>query len=594
MPVWNPFRALENRAELERELRDKSRTLTTVAQALNTFLESGDWSAASRHLLTSVLRQTQSECGFLGVVLDGPVLRVLAHEGDVWDKVLKRDLYEAKMRQFAESDFFEVPLHENLLGEAILKGRTIATNHPSADPSAKGVPEGHPMLNSFLGVPIFKGSETVGLIGVANRPGGYTGDELRSLELMSQATGVLYDNYRQSVKHSQLEERRALLEAEFRQAQKMEVLGQLAGGVAHDFNNMLMVLSSSAELLERTLLKNSEAAPYIEQILRTTEKAAVITKQLLAFSRKQVLDVKPTDLHEVLTECEFMLPRLLGSDVELTFEHQAERSWIEADAAQIEQIVANLAINARDAMASGGKLTISTRNAASLPKDASQVTGSSETSGWVVLEVADTGSGMDQKTRSHVFEPFFTTKPQGKGTGLGLSTVYGIVHQLGGSIYMESQPGVGTSFQLFFPLHGPPAAVPTPSLQATVPKAESKEITVLLADDEAALRGAIAEYLRTTGQNVLESHSSHDALEQARSYPGQIDVLLTDIVMPGLRGPDLAKQVSELRPGIHVIYISGYAEGLPEAQVPPGAVFLQKPFRFSMLGEQLKLMPRKQ
>lgn len=591
--MWNPFKRREDCAKLARELDEKSSTLATVTQALNTFLETGNWSGASKQLLSFVLQQTKSEHGFLGVVLDGPVLRILAHDGIVWDKVMNRELFEAKMRQFAESDFFELSHRDNLLGEIIFKGKTMVSNHPSADPRAKGVPAGHPVMHSLLGVPIFKGSETVGLIAVANRPGGYTGNELRSLEIMSRATGVLFDNYRQNVKHAQLEGQRAHLEAEFRQSQKMEVLGRLAGGVAHDFNNMLMVLSSSAELLARSLPVNSQAAPHLDQILRTTEKAAVITKQLLAFSRKQVLEVKPTDLHEVLTDCEFILPRLLGSDIELTFQHHASQSWIEANAAQLEQVVANLAINARDAMVCGGKLTISTRNASSLPKGVSQMPTSDGASGWVVLEVADTGCGMDERTRSHAFEPFFTTKPLGKGTGLGLSTVYGIVHQFGGAIHVETQPEVGTSFQLFFPLHREKAVPQQFSPKEIAAETRSGEITVLLADDEASLRAAIAEYLRATGQNVLESHSSYDALELARSHPGQIDVLLTDIVMPGLCGPDLAKQVNELRPGIHVIYMSGYAEGLPEAQIPPGANFLQKPFRFSSLGEQLKLMPRK-
>ena len=191
------------------------------------------------------------------------------------------------------------------------------------------------------------------VLAVANRQGGYTTDQLRSLETACQATGLLYDNYRQSVQRFQLEEQQARLETEFRQSQKMEVLGQLAGGIAHDFNNSLMVLSGSADLLERTLPANSSAGPYLDQIRRTTEKAAMVTKQLLAFSRKQVLDVKPIDVHEVLSDCEFMLPRLLGSDVELTFQPEARNSWICADAAQFEQVVVNLAVNARDAMPLG-------------------------------------------------------------------------------------------------------------------------------------------------------------------------------------------------------------------------------------------------
>lgn len=583
---------ISERKRIERELKEKSSTLAAVTQALNVFLESGDWPAASKHLLAHALQQTRSECGFLGVVLDGPSLRVLAHEGVTWDPQRNRQLYDAKMSQLAAHGYFDLTHHENLFGEIIYKGKTVISNQPAADPRSGGVPPGHPCVCSFLGVPIFKGSTVVGVIAVANRPGGYTGEEVRSLETMSQATGVLYDNYRQNLKRAQLEDQRSRLEGEFHHSQKMEVLGQLSGGIAHDFNNMLMVLSSSTELLEGILPPQSPAGRYVEQIRRTVDKAAVITKQLLAFSRKQVLDARPVDLHEVLTDCEFMLPRLLGSDVQLTFQHQAARSWIRADAAQLEQVIANLAINARDAMPGGGSLTISTRNAFSLPEGVASNGNGLSSSGWVVLEVKDTGQGMDDETRCRIFEPFFTTKPVSKGTGLGLPTVYGIVCQFGGHIHVDSQPGNGTCFQLFSPAQDSLAASPAPPARIAQTAEARDGLTILLADDEPALRAAIAEYLRSAGHQVLESQNAHDALELARSHHGPVHVLLTDVVMPGLRGTELAQQVAEYRTGVHVIYISGYAQSFSEAQIPAGAAFLQKPFRFASLAEQLKLVPR--
>jgi CheY-like chemotaxis protein len=210
----------------------------------------------------------------------------------------------------------------------------------------------------------------------------------------------------------------------------------------------------------------------------------------------------------------------------------------------------------------------------------------------VVLEVKDTGSGMDEETRAHIFEPFFTTKPEGKGTGLGLPTVYGIVCQFGGHIYVDSRQGEGTRFQIYFPVQNPAMHFQAePSLAP--PRNEADRLTILLADDEPSLRAAIAEYLRGAGHQVLDSQSAHDALELARSHAGSIDVLLTDLVMPGLRGTELARCVQEFRPSVHVIYISGYAQSLPEAQIPRGAAFLQKPFRLASLAEQLKLVPRK-
>ena len=371
----------------------------------------------------------------------------------------------------------------------------------------------------------------------------------------------------------------------------MEVLGRLAGGVAHDFNNMLMVLTSCSELLERSLPPNHSAHVYLDQIQHATSRASAVTSQLLAFSRKQVLNIRPMDLHKALTESEFMLRPLLGSDVELTFSPSAPKSWLQCDPTQIEQVVANLAINARDAMPEGGSLTISTRNADSLPPGAEEVP--SMPPEWVVLEVTDTGAGMDEQTRAQIFEPFFTTKPAGKGTGLGLATVYGIVKQSGGYIHVDSAPGRGTRFELYFPCVQPQ----TESAQHTPPPPATKEAAeggaILLVDDEAALRQAVAEILRTSGYQVFEAQTASEAVEIAREKKNDIDILLTDIVMPGLRGTELARQVTELHPQIQVVYMSGYAEGFSDTELPPHSTFLQKPFRFATLLEQLKLLRRK-
>jgi CheY-like chemotaxis protein len=243
------------------------------------------------------------------------------------------------------------------------------------------------------------------------------------------------------------------------------------------------------------------------------------------------------------------------------------------------------------AMPEGGSLRISTRNSPTLPELTSDSEDSRGFAGWLVLEVKDSGFGMDEETRAHIFEPFFTTKPEGKGTGLGLPTVYGIIRQFGAHIFVESQPGEGTQFQIYFPVRNPVVQLQRGAPVASLRQGEA--LTILLADDEPSLRAAIAEYLRGAGHRVLDSQSAHDALELARRHSGPIDVLLTDVVMPRLRGTELAHQVGQFHPGIHVMFISGYAQSLPEAQLPRGAVFLQKPFRLASLGEQLKLVPRK-
>jgi two-component system, cell cycle sensor histidine kinase and response regulator CckA len=579
---------ISERKKTELELHEKSAVLTAVTQALTDFLDSGNWSAASQHLLRFAIEQTQSQYGFLGVILEGPVLRVLAHDG-TWDVKLDRALYEEKMQEQAANGYFEIAHVDNLLSEVMSKGEPVISNLPASDPRSGGVPAGHPAIEAFLGVPIFKGQQAVGLIGVANRPGGYTGQEVRYLETMSQATGVLYDNYRQSLKRTELEAQQEKLEAQVRQAQKMEVLGRLAGGVAHDFNNLLMVMGGSSELLERLLPKDSTARVYLDQIQRTTEKAAAITRQLLAFSRKQVLEIRAMDLHAALTASEFMLPRLLGSDVELTFRHEASNSWILSDPAQIEQVIMNLAVNSRDAMPEGGRLMVSTRNAQH-PPEAGDSAGNQA---WVVLEVEDTGTGMDEQTRARIFEPFFTTKPDGKGTGLGLATVYGIVKQIGGHIRVESTPGQGTRFEIYFPVTEARAAAKANGSPVASDGDAGIDATILIADDESALRQALVEVLRSNGYKVLEAETSIEALEMARQHRGPLDILLTDIVMPGLRGPELARRVARAHPEVQIVYMSGYAEGLPEAQLPENSTFLQKPFRFATLLEQLKLVRRK-
>ena len=589
--VMGVIQDISERKRIELELQEKTDVLSAVTLALNTYLEAGDWSAASHPLLSFAIQKTESVFGFLGVVLEGHVLRVLAHDGLVWDAKLNREMYEEKIHQHRTEGYFEVAHLHNLLGEIIASGASVVANSPGTDPRSGGVPPGHPSFTSFLGVPIFKGAETVGLIAVANRPSGYSERDANSLLKLSHAVGVLYDSYRQNLKRSALEEERQILESQMRQAQKMEVLGRLAGGVAHDFNNMLMVLGGCTELLDRSLPGDSPARIYLDQIQRTTEKASAITRQLLAFGRKQVMEIHPMDLHQALTESEFMLPRLLGSDIELKFHHGASESWILSDMTQIEQIIANLAINSRDAMSEGGRLTISTRNVSAIPAegaDAPQLLGN-----WVVLEVRDTGCGMDEKTRAQIFEPFFTTKSVGKGTGLGLATVYGIVKQSNGHIRVKSSPGAGTRFELYFPLveQGLPEA-PASTPARTTERPEGKA-TILIADDEAPLRQAVAEFLRASGYTVFEAQTAPEALEIARERPGRLDILLTDVVMPDLRGTELAQRIAEFQSKIQVIYMSGYADEFPGGQLPPSSVFLQKPFRFAALLEQLRLIQRR-
>ena len=576
---------ISERKRVELELQEKSSILLTVTHAINIYLDTADWSVAGRELLSFATSHTASELGYLGVLLDDSRLLVLSSDGASFELKIDRELFEQARHHSQQNPAPDSSQLHRLFDEVILSGTTAISNHPANVLPPEPVQANQPALASFLGVPIYKGNEVAGFIAVTNRVGGYSGEEWRPLETMSRAVGILYDNYRQSLKRAALEEKQAELEAHVRQSQNLELLARVAGGFAHDFNNMLMILSGASELLDRSLGPESLSRVYVEQIQRSTTKAASITRQLLAFSRKQVLDIQPMDLHAALAESKGMLSHVLPPAIELKFALLAARSWIRSDLPQIVQVILNLSNNSRDAMPTGGQLIISTRNTDKPP--ALAPVSAAATSDWVVLEVSDTGIGMDRETLAQIFQPFFTTKPVGKGTGLGLSTVYGVVRQSGGLVDVHSDLGRGTCFELYFPA----IDMPQPASDLSAPASDESlrdSATILLVDDESALVHAIGEFLRESGYMVLDAFSSQDALDLAKEYPGTIDLLVSDVIMPGLRGPDLHRQILEFQPDIQVLFMSGYAEGLAEMQLPPGALFLQKPFRFSSLLTSLR------
>ena len=376
-------------------------------------------------------------------------------------------------------------------------------------------------------------------------------------------------------------ERRAL-EQQLRQAQKMEAIGRLAGGVAHDFNNLLMVILGYAEFVQEKAGDDEGIRGPAREITHAAERATALTRQLLAFSRKQMLDPRVLDLNNLVTENIKMLTRLIGEDVELVMVPGAEAPRIKADPGQIEQVILNLAVNARDAMPSGGKLTIETTDV-SLDESYARHHPSVKPGEYVMLAISDTGHGMDMETQSHIFEPFFTTKGL-KGTGLGLSTVYGIVKQSGGYVWVYSEVGRGTTFKIYLPrvtesgeyvAAQPVVAQPAPAVLGTV----------LLVEDEVNLRHLTREYLDRRGYTVLEADDSAAAIHIAARHPDTIHLLLTDVVMPGMNGRELAQRVVALRPGIKVIYMSGYTENVigHDGTLDAGVTLLQKPFSMSNL-----------
>jgi PAS domain S-box-containing protein len=364
---------------------------------------------------------------------------------------------------------------------------------------------------------------------------------------------------------------------QIRQSQKMEAVGQLAGGVAHDFNNILGIITSCAELLRSQIGDDPLRVELVGHVRDAAMRGASITRQLLAFSRKQPLTSNVMDLNQRLRDvCKLLLP-LLGDDVEISFTPRSENALIEADESQIDQVVLNLAVNARDAMPRGGKFILETSTVNftdELVRQQSQM----KPGNYVLLAVSDTGCGMDQETASRIFEPFFTTKEVGKGTGLGLSTVYGIVQQSGGQIAVYSEPGHGTTFKIYLPcMDETVGAAPPSSDDASFQRGEGR--TVLLVEDNAVIRRVIRQMLEDQGYFVIEAEDGKNALERIASHEAKLDLVLTDVIMPGLSGPDLASQLKGLYPEIHVLYMSGYAsEFVLDRGLRIGGTVLEKPF----------------
>ena len=367
------------------------------------------------------------------------------------------------------------------------------------------------------------------------------------------------------------------LEQQLRQSQKMEAIGRLAGGVAHDFNNLLTAINGYSSLALQRANPDDRIRGYLEEIKKAGERAANLTRQLLAFGRKQMLKPVVLNLNDVVSDMNKMLRRLIGEDIRFTAKFDPELDPIRADPGQIEQVLVNLVVNSRDAMPQGGNLTIETANFESDAEFAGKHLGLAP-GHYVMLAVSDSGCGMDDKTKARIFEPFFTTKEKGRGTGLGLSTVYGIVKQSGGSVWVYSETGKGSVFKVYFPVLQEGAEFPKPTLVETpVPRGSE---TILVVEDEDVVRGLARKILEQAGYYVLDARGGEEAVRLCRELPGPIHLLLTDVVMPERSGKEIAQCMAKLRPSTRVLYMSGYTD---DAIVHHGVLdsdveFIQKPF----------------
>jgi two-component system, cell cycle sensor histidine kinase and response regulator CckA len=379
---------------------------------------------------------------------------------------------------------------------------------------------------------------------------------------------------------------RRALEDQFRQAQKMEAVGRLAGGVAHDFNNLLMVIGGYAEVILAELDPSSSLHEKGRAIQLAADRATTLTRQLLAFSRKQLLELKVVDVNAIVQDMERLLRPLIGENIELVTLLTPEAAHTRADAGQLEQVLMNLVVNAKDAMPEGGKLTIQTQT---LMVDESHRRGQHfiRLGKYVMLSVSDTGMGMDRETQSRIFEPFFTTKEKGKGTGLGLSTVYGIVKQTGGYVMVQSEIGRGTTFHIYLPLVEGAAEKHTISPpDAALGGTE----TLLLVEDEESVRQLVRDTLSAKGYKVIEAENGEAGLAAAAAHDHAIDLVITDVVMPGISGRELVKQLTESRPAIKALYLSGYTEDaiVSDGSIEKGTAFLQKPFTLQNLSRKVR------
>ncbi len=377
-------------------------------------------------------------------------------------------------------------------------------------------------------------------------------------------------------KRKQTEDALRKSEAQLRHAQKMEAVGRLAAGVAHDFNNLLTAIIGYTQLMQRRFTPDHPAMQDAEEVLGAAERAASLTRQLLIFSRQQVLAPRVLDLNSIVTNMDRMLRRLIGADIDLRTVPAGDLGRIKADPGQIEQVLVNLVVNARDAMPSGGSLTIETGNV-ELDDPYARDHPSARPGRHVVLAVSDSGCGMDPETQARIFEPFFTTKEVGKGTGLGLSTVHGIVQQGGGHIELYSEVGVGSVFKVYLPCVDE-AVDPAANRSVDLPARGTE--TLLLVEDDARVRNVVAEILRLNGYTVLEAGAPGEAISRVHEHAARLDLLLVDVMLPAMNGPELARAISRLHPQARVLFMSGYTDNaiIHQGLLGSEAAFLQKPF----------------
>jgi two-component system cell cycle sensor histidine kinase/response regulator CckA len=465
-------------------------------------------------------------------------------------------------------------------GKVIQEGRSMIFNEPASHPDWISTPEGHPAITCFMGIPLKREGRILGMIALANKEHGYDIADQEDLETLSISFVEALNRNREA------RDRESLLE-QFRQAQKMEAVGKLAGGIAHDFNNLITIIKGYGQISIDELKEGDPLKANLREIHKAAERAAALTRQLLAFSRRQIMEMKILNINGILADIEKMLRRIIGEDIQLVTVLAEDVGSVKSDPGQIEQVILNLAVNAKDAMPSGGTLTIETANA-ELDEAYARHHAAVTPGLYVMVSVSDTGVGMTQEVRERVFEPFFTTKEMGKGTGLGLSTVYGIVKQSGGNIWVYSEPGMGTTFKIYLPRVDEPLS--EMESRVIVEELPFGSQTILIVEDEDEVRRLATLILRKQGYNVLEASNGGEALLICERHKSPIDLLLTDVVMPGMSGREVAKRLARLHQVMKVLYMSGYTDNAVAHHgiLEKGIAYIQKPFTVRDLAAKVR------
>jgi signal transduction histidine kinase/ActR/RegA family two-component response regulator len=527
--------------------------------------------------LTTIFRALR-DFAVVSVPCDGMMISLYDSE----KKTRKFSYCWADNREFDPADLVEAPVRDGLTGQAIKSGSVVIQNDydrqmtQSRTSIVIGECSEENTPRSALSAPMTVMGRTVGCVEIQSyEADAYRQEHATAMRMAANLAATAVENV-------SLIEREQLKEEQLRQSQKMEAIGRLAGGVAHDFNNLLTVITGYSELSLRRLAPDDPLRTNIEQISKAGTRAAALSRQLLAFSRQQVMHVRVLDLNSVVREMDNMLQRPIGEDMDLVTLLKPALGQIKADPGQIEQVLLNLVVNARDAMPKGGKITIETSNTY-LDEAYARKHLSIRPGHYVVLTVSDTGVGIEAETQKRIFDPFFTTKEVGKGTGLGLSTAYGIVKQSQGNVWVYSEVGRGTTFKVYLPRVDEVAQEQESDggLQTLATGSE----TVLLVEDEHLVRDLTMEMLKECGYGVITASNGEEALRVSREFEGRIDLMITDVVMPRMGGRELAAHLAVLRPETKVIYMSGYTDdaivrhGILDEQVS----FIQKPFSADVL-----------